>query len=673
MKKIIAIILVSAPFYSAYAQDSFQIINDTIRIIQLKDIQIAGFKKNAQQQLVSFFRNNHAATLEDIMGRLPELCLTRRGAYGMEPSIRYFNGGQVNVQLDGMNIHGACTDKMDPVTIYIEPVNLESLVVQTSNTGFMNGSSIGGTLNMKIAEPDFSTMNRITGSFSSGFQTASKSLYESTRLNYASGRLAIAASGTYRKNNDYRSGGGTIIPFSAYEKINYSLSVKFKQNRFNYFKVDLLADDGWNIGYSALPMDVGYAAARIGSVSFHHENSSKKIYKWTVKLYTNSVRHFMDDSNRPLVAIHMDMPGKSSTSGGYAEADMKLSGKHKLFVRADASSTYLKASMTMHQPGQPHMYMLTWPDNRRNQLGISASWTLQPVNSWLLQLMGRADIISSKLATEEAKDHVAVFDNNFRGRNDLLKNLSALISKKIGERFKISAGAGYTERMATASELFGFYLFNASDGYDYIGNPSLKPERCYQTDLSLTYTHKRNSIRLNGYYNRVMNFIAGIINPAYSTMTIGAKAVKTNVNLQHATVAGAEATGSFKPGGKWEVVTTFKYGIATDMNHNPLPSVSPFMNLNAVKFQQGPFSIQLETESAITQNRVSKQWGEDRTAGYLLLHTRFGYKTGIQRVITEIQAGVENIFDKKYHDHLDWGNISRPGRNIYILLKLDLK
>lgn len=673
MKKFIAIILVFVQGFPLYAQDSLYIFNDTIRIIQLQDLNITGLKKNPRQQLVSFFRNNHATSLEDIMGRLPELSLTRRGAYGMEPSIRYFNGGQVNVQLDGMNIHGACTDKMDPATIYIEPVNLENLVVQTSNTGFMNGSSIGGTLNMKIAGPDFSQTNKLTGTFSSGFQSASKSLYESARLNYATGRFAMAASGTYRKNNDYRSGGGTIIPFSAYEKVNYSLSVTFKQNTFNYYKINLLADDGWNIGYAALPMDVGYAAARIGSVSFHHENQSKKIYKWMAKLYTNRVRHFMDDSNRPQLAMRMDMPGKSSTSGGFAEAEMRFSGKHKLFVRADASSTYLQASMTMHQNGQPDMYMLTWPDNRRNQLGVSASWSWQPVSSIQWQILGRADIISSRLATAEAKDHVAVFDNSFRGRNDLLKNLSAIFSKKMGDRFKITAGAGYTERMATASELFGFYLFNASDGFDYIGNPSLKPERCYQADLSLTYTYKRNSIRLNGYYNKVMNFIAGKVNPAYSSMTIGANGVKTTVNLQHVTVAGAEATGSFKPAGKWDIVTTFRYGMATDMNHEPMPSVSPVKNMNAVRFLPGPFSVQLETESALSQNRVSGQWGEDRTPGYFLLHARFGYKKEIQRICTEIQAGVENIFDRKYHDHLDWGNIARPGRNIYILLKVDLK
>jgi iron complex outermembrane receptor protein len=36
----------------------------------------------------------------------------------------------------------------------------------------------------------------------------------------------------------------------------------------------------------------------------------------------------------------------------------------------------------------------------------------------------------------------------------------------------------------------------------------------------------------------------------------------------------------------------------------------------------------------------------------------------------EIQAGVENILDKQYHEHLDWGNINRPGRNVYAQIKI---
>jgi hypothetical protein len=38
-------------------------------------------------------------------------------------------------------------------------------------------------------------------------------------------------------------------------------------NEKTTLKTDILLDDGWNIGYPSLPMDVGYAEARIFSIS----------------------------------------------------------------------------------------------------------------------------------------------------------------------------------------------------------------------------------------------------------------------------------------------------------------------------------------------------------------------------------------------------------------------
>lgn len=668
MKKLFAFLLTTLCIArTATAQNN---LNDTIRIVQLQEVALSSIKKTPQQQLVNFFKSNNAATLEDIMNRLPEMSLIRRGSYGMEPAIRYFNGGQINVQVDGMTIHGACTDKMDPATIYIEPVNLDNLQVQTANSGFMNGSAIGGTLNMKMAEPDFTHNNKLTGTFNSGYQTAAKSIYESLRLNYATGKWAIGASGTYRNNKNYRSGGGATVPFSQYEKVNYSLSVKYQQSEYTYLKVDVLADDGWNIGYSALPMDVGYAGARIGSVSLHKENQAKRLYKWQTKVYANTVRHFMDDTKRPFVPMHMDMPGESKTMGAFTEGELRLNKKQHVLFRADGAATFLKASMTMYQTGQPPMYMLTWPDNRKDQFGAAASWICQVDSLWQLQISGRADFISSQLASAEAKDHVAIFDNSFNGRTDFLKNISTKISRKINAKIKLSAGADYSERMPTASELFGFYLFNASDGYDYIGNPALKTERALQADVSFLFSGRRSRLQINCYYSSVVNFIAGKINPAFSTMTIGANGIKSYINIPSASVAGAEASGFFKPAPAVDIVSTIRYTLAKDNGHNPLPFVAPVKNISSFRYQPKRFSVQLETEAALPQNQVSKQWGEDATAGYLLLHSRFGYTTSLFNNNIGLQAGVENILDKKYHDHLDWGNIARPGRNVYIQIKL---
>ncbi|MFZ4768804.1 MAG: TonB-dependent receptor [Ferruginibacter sp.] len=644
--------------------------NDSIHIVQLQELTVNSLKKTSQQQLIHFFKSNNASTIEDILARLPEISLLRRGAYGMEPAVRYFSGGQINVLVDGMRIHGACTDKMDPATIYIEPVNLQNLQVQTANSGFMNGSSVGGTVNLKMAEPNFLYNNKLTGFVNNGYQTAAQSFYESLRLNYSLGKWAMAASGTYRNSRNYRSGGGEKIPFSQFEKVNYSFSLKFQQNKNTYIKADLLADDGWNIGYPALPMDVGYAAARIVSISMFKEYPGKKLYKWQTKIYANSIRHFMDDTKRPFVAIHMDMPGESKTVGIYSEAELSVTKKHKVLLRADGSSTFLKASMTMYQAGQPPMYMLTWPDNRRNQYGISASWLWQRDSTLQLQVTGRADLMSSQLVSKEAKDQVSIFDNFFAGRNDFLKNISLQLSKKINPKIKLTTSIGYAERAATATELFGFYLFNASDGFDYIGNPALKSEKSLQADISLLFTTQHSRFQLNGYYSKLFNFVTGKTNPLLSTMTIGAKGVKSFVNINYANIAGAEASGFFKPQEAVDIVSTIRYTLARDNNNASLPFVAAVKNISSVRYLPKRFSIQLETETALAQNNVSEEYGEDKTSGYILLNSRLGYYTNIYRNGIELLLGAENIFDKKYHEHPDWGNISRPGRNLYIQVKL---
>lgn len=660
-KFIIPVILFSSA--SLHAQDS-------TRVVELKEIIVSGAQLTPNQKLLNVFRANNAATLEDIMSRLPELSLVRRGSYGMEPSIRSFSGGQVNVLLDGMRIHGACTDKMDPATIYIEPINLDNLQVQTTSTGFMSGSAIGGTINMKVAEPDFANSHQLTGTVSSGYQTAAKSFYEAAKLNYASGKWAFRASGVYRHNQNYRSGGGDIIPFSQFEKVNYSLSAKYQQNQYTYIKADLLADDGWNIGYPALPMDVGYAAARIGSISIHNENRNHLFYKWQAKLYSNVLRHFMDDTHRPFVPMHMDMPGKSKTFGAFSEAEMKISNSQKILLRADASSTFLKASMTMYQPGELPMYMLTWPDNRKNQFGISAAWLIQADSSLKIQLSTRADFINYALASTEAKDQMSVLGYSKMNRNDVLKNFSAMATKSISKKIKTTASITYAERMPTASELYGFYLFNANDGYDYIGNVLLKKETSFQGELSVAYTTSNSNIKIGGFYSRLSNYITGNVNASYSAMTIGAKGVKSFVNIPQASILGAEASAVVKAAQKVDVISTLRYTYARDNEQQPLPLIAPLKNISSVRYHNSAFWMQLESEAAASQKRISTEAGEDATSGYVLLHVRTGYNFNINKNAIELQAGVDNILDKKYHEHLDWGNIARPGRNIYLQVKL---
>ncbi|MEQ1554863.1 MAG: TonB-dependent receptor [Ferruginibacter sp.] len=654
---------------SVNAQEPINTIeNDSSKIILLQNVDVKATIKTPTQQLINFCKYNNIATVEEILARLPEVSMIHRGAYGIEPTIRYFNAGQINMQIDGMKIHGACTDKMDPATIYIEPINLENVQVQNANQGFLNGSSIGGTINMKLADANYLYNNKITGAINSGYQTSAKSFYESLRLNYALQNWAIAASGTYRKNHNYKSGSGKEVLFSQYEKTNFSITTSYKINQKSKIKLDILADDGWNIGYAALPMDVGKATAKIISLSLLSNNNLKRIYNWQAKIYTNKVIHFMDDTKRPNIPIHMDMPGVSKTSGIFIEGNGKINKKQKITFRVDAASTFLQASMTMYQTGQPPMYMLTWPDNKKNQIGASLSWALQVDSTLKVSIASRADFVKANLVTNDAKNHVSIFGDTTI-QKDFLKNASVSISKKIFNKLQLNTALSYSERTPTATEMYGFYLFNASDGYDYIGKTNLLSEKSLQFDLSTLYKWKQNKIQINYYFSKVNNFIVGKINSLFSSMTIGANGVKNFSNISFAKIWGLEATSFVNLSPKFITVSTFRYTNAKDNNNMHLPFVSPLKNTTTLRYQPNHFFAQLETEIAASQNTISKNYGEDATASYFLLHSRIGYNTKLYKNNIELQAGVENIFNKNYHDHLDWGNIPRMGRNIYLQLK----
>lgn len=642
---------------------------DSVKSVQLDMVTISVQEKKAAHQLVNFYKTNLGATLEDILARLPEVALVRRGPYGMEPVIRSFGGGQINVLVDGMVMHGACTDKMDPATIYIEPMNLENLKLQTGTQGFSKGSAIGGTVDMKMATPKFAHDKALHGTLQSGYQSNSQGWYNAGALNYNTDRWAFRMSGTFRSHQNYTDGNRKEVLYSQFHKTNFSLGTVYKLNHSTLLKADVLSDDGWNIGYPALPMDVGSAKARLAALSIEQADHSKRWYQWNAKLYMNDIVHQMDDSKRVNVPMHMDMPGHSNTVGAYGEGSYRISTSQTLQMRVDAASTFLKASMTMYPAGEPPMYMLTWPDNRRNQGGMSGQWQWQPDSIHTLTVQMRVDAVQSVLTTEEAKDHISIAGGNTAPRFDFLKNVSFSYRHRVGRHHSISASTALAQRMPTANELYGFYLFNAFDGYDYIGNTRLKTENAFNAELGWQLKTSNVRLQVTGFYSYLTHYLLGVFDSSFSAMTIGAKGVKLYQNLPHASLYGAEASLQWKLTTGLALVSTLRYTLASDNNNEPLPLIPPLKNITSLRYVGNRVFAQLESEVAAAQNRIKESVGEKATTAYVLLHARVGYNTSIGQKQFSVQAGMENMLDAAYREHLDWGNVLRPGKNIYLQLK----
>src|SRR5690606_34919126 len=158
-----------------------------------------------------------------------------------------------------------------------------------------------------------------------------------------------------------------------FQKYNLSTNLGYRITDDKVLTASFIFDEARDVGYPALTMDVSLARAVIGSVGFEKETLWGSFSNWKSKLYFNTVTHVMDDTQRPDVPIHMDMPGWSDTYGFFSEARLNTI-KHKFVFKLDGYYNKSLAEMTMYPnaPDQLPMFMLTWADVRSANGGLYA-------------------------------------------------------------------------------------------------------------------------------------------------------------------------------------------------------------------------------------------------------------------------------------------------------------
>jgi iron complex outermembrane receptor protein len=99
-------------------------------------------------------------------------------------------------------------------------------------------------------------------------------------------------------------------------------------------------------------MDVSIAEAIIASLKYEYAPLKSIITHWETKAYFNTIMHKMDDTKRPFVPVHMDMPGWSKTYGYYSKI-AAIKGNHHFLVNLNSFYNKSLAEMTMY-PEDPN-------------------------------------------------------------------------------------------------------------------------------------------------------------------------------------------------------------------------------------------------------------------------------------------------------------------------------
>ena len=625
----------------------------------------------------------------------PGFGVAKRGNYAMEPVLRGFKYEQLNVQIDGgTKSSNACPNRMDPTISQVSPEEVEKAEVIKGPYQVRFGPALGGLINIVTRRPEKVNEFKVKGAIEGGYISNGGNYFGQANVQLLSKAYDVSLNADYKDFGDYQSGDGTTIP-SSYSRFGYAVKVgnnhgKSKQNRIQLTWRQGFAKD---IDHAGLPMDADYDNSTMAYLDYMAQDLSDLIFSLKAKAYGSFVDHEMSTRNRPSWKITEAVTTVNSKSlGGRLEFGLKPGDNILQFVGLDYAYTNKDGSRnrlvkingctgdTLPQPKE--FTDKGWQDSKMKDLGVFFENKYQ-VNSHLLWVAGlRMDYVSYAI-DDPAPDFSELYSNDIQPEPDYNLSINTSLTWQFDPRFYIQWAGGRGVRSAGLGEKFINHFSVGADAYEYVGNPHLKPEVNYQTDLIISKQWNVVHIYADVFYSYLNNYITAYVDTTLQKKFLPCKPpahAKRFTNIDKATMFGFEANVNIF------FAKYFKYGLGGGYTYaqnvswdEPLPEIPPFTINTAFGFNSKKVTAEIRARYAAEQDRVSTSFSETTSPSFIVADMAASYSPF---KFMEIKASVTNLFDANYYEHLSraYKNMGagtgsdyyEPGRSFNISLRFIL-
>ena len=638
---------------------------DSTKSVELEEVVItAAIKKKIETEM------KMAVSVDEFLASSEDISFIKRGAYAWEPLLNNMSTERSTITIDGMHIFGACTDKMDPVTSYIETNNISEIDIKSGQEGSLHGATVVGSIDLKRKSTPFNLYKKWSGSYQTGFELNNKQFFNLGNVSYSSDKFVADASISFREAGNYSDGNNKEVNHSQYNKFNTSIGLAYKTSTLSSVRVEAIFDQANDVGFPALPMDLWLSRALITSASYKQLFEEGLFKVWDTKVYFNAIEHYMDDTTRPENLVHMDMPGWSTTYGLVSKATLK---NERFFseIQLNAYNNLSIAEMRMYPQDRSErtMFAYSWPSVTTTVAGISMN------NIWELSERSQLNFGGSLTINYNHSKYVEfnwIFHPGTpQEKTRILPSLNTSYQLDINN-FSFSIGTGYGHRAPSVSEGYGYYIYNSFDRYDYIGNPNLKNEISYEGHASAGFKNEKASVQAKVNYFYIKNYIIGRVLSMGSPMNYQSVGVKGYTSLDHSTLFNFSLNTSYTLFDDLHWKGSLTYARGKDENEKNLPFIRPLSYQTSLNYNYERFGFQTSVNGDIEQINYSPEYGEDQTPSYTIWNLSVDYTFYIKNKKTVLQLGAQNVLNEYYSTYADWGNIPRMGRNIFTSLKFNL-
>jgi iron complex outermembrane receptor protein len=613
-----------------------------------------------------------------LLRTLPGVDAVRRGPLGLDPNVRGLSETEVGVYVGGLRTFPAGPGRMDSPLSHIDPSTIKSIDVVKGPYALTWGPGNMSAIRVTQRGED-PPRTPLTGALHTGYDTNREATETTAFAMGRQGRWFYSANGAWRRGNDFEAGndqtiGGDYSSAEGRGRIGVALTEASSLSLTGSYQ------DQNDLDYPGRLLHAEYFETGMGQLKYTLDRDDGTVRSVEARVGAQQTLHKMTNQGKPSydMGMRIRVPTEVQNFNGRVAADLVPVPDWRFTLGADVVHTFRDATRyrTMVDMDMVNREK-AWPGATITQAGVFAK-ARRTVGDLTLTGTTRLD-----LAQADVNDPTDAFRQNVGVGTDLQQNDAMLsgsvtASLPLSGRWALSLGAGSVARPADATERYAerFPSSKSQMSAEFLGTPSLDPERSTQADLWLDGRGSWWSLSVNGFARRIDDYItfrkAVDIDPILPMNKQMDRPVFRYMNGE-ATFVGSEVSAAVEPlrtvtlrasgsylWGRDETLDEPAFGVAppsatVGLRWSPQIGVRPLSNV----YLDG--SVHLTAE----QDRVASTRGEAATDGYTTVDLQVGAQV-LRRV--ELTAGVENLFDVTYTNHLNAKNpfsgaqLPEPGR-----------
>ena len=620
-----------------------------------------------------------------LLPRAPGANVNRNGPLTGIAQYRGMYGQRVNTVIDGMHISTGGPNGMDPPLSYIPRSQLGSLTVIRGLAPVSSGAeTIGGTILADSRTSTFSPHDTLTptASINGGGASADSSGFVDAMGSVANRAHRLHLFGSREQGSNYKFADGKVKP-SRYERDNFGTGYGFRTGN-HQVSLDVRRTETDPSGTPSLPMDIIFFNTTMAQGEYRGELNGYTLHGL---VYWSDVNHAMSNYELRSVPAAMTRLNNATSQGKGYRADSAFAvGTGTLLVGADGHLDQHNSTVT-DPVNNPALRVDNFNDVQRNIYGFFAEWNGAFAQGWNAQLGARYNRVDMDAGTVAATMMMANalqtrFNNADRSKIDNNIDLLAKLVHPLSRQLSLEIEAGRKTRSPSYQERYLWFPIEATnglaDGNTYVGDIDLDPEVAYEVGTGFDWHGPRFYVEPRVFYRYVDNYIQGV--PATDPLVLAVNPSALQFANVDATLYGADAPWGMTLNDNWSLdgVVSYVRGKRDDISDN-LYRIAPLNGRLTLTYRRNNWWTAAEGVAYADQDKVSKTNRESKSDGYQLLNLRAGVELTHNLVV---KAGVDNVFDKEYADHLSGINrvngtdvplgerIPGYGRNYYASLQL---